>query len=125
MGMTPTFQTQVMNLLTGSFVALHTGSPGPTGSGNESTDSAYTRQAVTLSAVGDVDGDGVFSRSNTAEVVFPALAAGQTVNYFSLWTAVSGGTCTLTQALSAPKTLPAAGVARFPIGELVINGVIS
>ncbi|MGV8917836.1 MAG: phage tail fiber protein [Pseudomonas sp.] len=123
--MTPAFQTQVLTLLSGSFVALHTGSPGPAGAGNESTDSAYARQAVTLSAASDADADGVYQRSNSAELVFPALAAGQTLYFFSLWSAVAGGTCLLTVPLSAPKTLPVGGVARFPIGELIINGVTS
>lgn len=125
MSMTPTFQTQVLNLLTGSFVALHTGAPGPAGATNECVDSAYVRQAVTYSASADTDGDGIYSRSNSAEIVFPAFVAGQTLNYFSLWTAATGGSCLLTVTLSAAKTLPVGGVARFPIGELIVNGVTS
>jgi hypothetical protein len=125
MGMTPDFQTQVLNLFTGSFVALHTGAPGPSGAANECADSAYARQAVTYSASADPDADGIYSRSNSAELIFPAFVAGQTLNYFSLWTAVTSGTCLLTVPLSAAKTLPVGGVARFPIGELVINGVTS
>jgi len=125
MGMTSYFQAQVLGLLTGSYVALHTGDPGPTGAGNQLADANYVREAVTLTSPSDGDGDNVYQISNSAEVAFPALAAGTTLYYFSLWDAATAGNCLLTVPLSSSKVLSVGGVARFPIGELIVKGVIS
>lgn len=123
MAMTPYYQTATLNLLTGAYVALHTGAPGATGSSNECTDTAYHRQALTFAAPADGDADGIYTITNSAEIDYAAMLSAQTISYFSLWSAATGGDCYITVPLNSPKALAIGGVARFPIGELIVKGV--
>lgn len=101
------------------FVALHTGDPG-TGAANECTDANYVRRAVVMETV--ADGDGFIAR-NTADLVWPAFAAGQTIHWVSIKTALTGGVHIKSAQLPVAKVFAAAGVARIPINELVFEGV--
>jgi len=123
MGMTPYLQLQALALLTGSYAALHTGAPGPDGTSSELADANYARQPVSFPYGSDADSDGVYQIANDAEVVYPALAAAATVQYYSLWNSSSGGNCLVTVQLTSPMAVALGGVARFPIGELIIKGV--
>lgn len=109
------------------FVRLHTGDPGIDGSANEvsgATDPDYAATAVTWteSVVADL------SRvSNSAEVAFPAsgAAGNYAIQFISIWGAATGGNCLARLPLVPARTIAPAGIARFPIGEIIIEGGIN
>lgn len=108
------------------FAALHTGIPGAAGGDFEvqtSNDPNYARQAVSfVSALG---ADGYWSVSNDAEVVFPASGAGApyAVQYLVIHTAATGGSTLAVLPLDPARTVNVGGQIRFPIGEIIIEGV--
>lgn len=99
-------------------VALHSGDPG-TGDDNELTDANYARESANFEVV--ADGDGFIAR-NDADIVFPALVAGVTVQFMSVRDATTGDHIRSVQ-LNPPKTFSAGGIPRIPINELVFEGV--
>ena len=90
------------------YVALHTGDPG-TGADNELADANYVRQVGAFEVV--PDGSTHISR-NTADLVFPALAAGATVAWVTVKTASTAGTHIKSVQLPVPKTYTAGQVPR-------------
>lgn len=103
-------------------LSLHTAAPGPSGSGNEVTDSAYVRQSVTFS---DPDlANPLFPLvSNNVLVSFPAAMAAYTVTHVVVWD-VMRGTPLVIQRLTADKAVPVGSKAQLAIGEFKIGGVI-
>jgi hypothetical protein len=79
-----------------AYVALHSASPGQTGA-SELT--SYTR--ATCSAW--TTGTGVVSNTNSLNITVPA---GQTAQYFGVWSAASGGTYYIGGALSSSVAGP-------------------
>jgi hypothetical protein len=105
-------------------VALHTGAPGINGTDNEVTvglDPSYLRRPANFvtSVV-----SGITSAKNTAEIAFPAstAAAPYQALYASVFNASTGGTCLGILALDPARTIAVAGVLRFPVNELIIEG---
>lgn len=106
------------------YVGLHTGDPGVDGSANEvagATDANYARTAVTWdeSVV-----SGLTRVSNDAEVAFPASggAGSYNVQFITIWDAASGGNCLARLPLVPARAVAPAGILRFPIGEIIIEG---
>lgn len=109
------------------YVGLHTGDPGVDGSANEvlaATDANYERVAVTWdeSTVSDLT-----RVSNDSEVAFPASAAASSyqVQFATIWDAPTGGNCLARLPLLPARSIAPAGIARFPIGEIIIEGGIN
>ena len=97
------------------YVALHTADPTDAGTSAEVSGGSYARQNCTSWSApsnGQVD--------NAAEINFAGMPA-VTVTHFSIWTALSGGTCIGTGALLQNKTLQAGETARFAVGDLDVN----
>lgn len=94
----------------GTWIALHTASPGTTGE-NEATGGGYVRKATVWSGGGS---DGLVTGS---EVILNAAAGSYT--HFSVWSAVSGGTYIdggeLTDPLGAPTTVTLAAAGQVKI----------
>lgn len=106
------------------FIGLHTGAPGASGALNEvliGNDANYARRPATWTET--EEGGFTFMR-NTAEIAFAALAVGASysVQFATVWSALTGGTCLAVLPLAAPRSFTAGGVARFSIGELVLEG---
>lgn len=109
------------------YVGLHTGDPGVDGSANEvtgATDANYERVAITWdeSEVSDLT-----RVSNDAEVVFPASggAGSYTVQFITIWDADTAGNCLARLPLVPARAVAPAGILRFPIGEIIIEGGIN
>jgi hypothetical protein len=106
------------------FVGVHTGDPGVSGSNNEvtvGTDANYARKAVTWA---ETEEGGITFMRNSADIAFNALAAGAsyTLQHATIWSALTGGACLAILPLASPRAFTAGGVARFSIGELVLEG---
>lgn len=91
----------------------------PDAAGAESTDANYTAQAVTFS-VGDTDTNGRSEAQNVAEIVFPAVAASDTVTHVVVKD--QGGNFVAALELASPRTLAAGEVFSIPVGDMVIKG---
>ncbi len=109
------------------FVGLHTGDPGIDGSANElttATDPNYVRTAITWdeSVVSDLT-----RVENDAEVAFPAsgAAGSYTIQFITIWSASTGGNCLARLPLVPARAVAPAGIVRFPIGEIIIEGGIN
>lgn len=82
------------------YLALHTASPGETGSGAEVSGSGYARQSVAFGA----PTDGVFT--NSAQKTFTAAGGNfGTVTHIGIWDNSSGGNLLYYGALTTPKTV--------------------
>jgi hypothetical protein len=106
------------------FVGVHTGDPGPSGASNEvtvGTDANYARKPVTWT---ETEEGGITFVRNTSEIAFDALAAGAsyTLRHATIWSALTGGVCLAKLPLASPRAFASGGVARFSIGEIVIEG---
>lgn len=106
------------------YVGLHTGDPGVDGSANEvtgATDANYARTAVTWDETVVADLTRV---SNDAEVAFPASGGASSYNvlFVTIWDAASGGNCLARLPLVPARAVAPAGILRFPIGEIIIEG---
>lgn len=106
------------------FVGVHTGDPGVTGAGNEvtvGTDANYARKAVTWT---ETEEGGITFMRNSADIALNALAVGAsyTLQYATIWSAATGGVCLAKLPLASPRAFTAGGIARFSIGELVLEG---
>lgn len=106
---------------TAVYVALYTAmADGETGSGTEVSGGAYARQPVTFSAPTDVGG--AMQVQNVGELIFPVATANWgTVSYFSVMTALTGGTMLYHGALTASKTVNIDDQLRFAEGALKIS----
>jgi hypothetical protein len=68
----------------GTWIKLHTGSPGAAGTSNAATET--TRKQATFAAAAS----GI--AATTGDLIWTSVAASETYTYFSMWTASSGGT---------------------------------
>jgi hypothetical protein len=97
-------------------ISLHTGDPGDDGLDNEVGDTAYVRQAVSMS-VSSLDP----KASNSAVVSFPAAAEGFTATHVVIW---GDGTMPLDiQQLRTSRVIAVGETATFAVGEYTIGGV--
>lgn len=108
------------------FAALHTGEPGAAGQDFEvqtSQDPNYARKAVSFAAA--LDPNGFWKGTNTAEILFDAsgAAAPYTVRYLAIHTAATGGNVLAVLPLDPARTVNVGGQLRFPIGEIIIEGI--
>lgn len=106
------------------YVSEHTGPPGATGANEVTTgaDANYARQSATLvkSSIGSL-----FKASNSADVVFPAAAAGSsyTVTHLGIWDAATAGNLLATLEVSGVGISVTDGkINTFAIGEIVVTG---
>lgn len=101
-----------------SYVSLHTGDPANTGA-NEVSGGAYARQGpVTFANAGS----NPTVASNSAIVTYSAATtAWGTINFFGVWTALSGGTFLGSGALTTPKAVNIGDTPRFAAGALTIT----
>lgn len=99
-------------LLAGTkYVKLHTGDPGEDCTSNPATHT--TRAAVTHAAASGG------SKASNADATFTPLAATETVSYFSIWDAVSGGNPLISGPLDTSHNLDAGGSFVIPSGQLI------
>lgn len=97
------------------YVALHTGSPGDTGSGNELATSGYARQAATFS---------VNTSTGTASLVAAVnfnVSATVTLTHISIWSAATGGSASTSQPLLAPVQVTS-GTFTIAAGDITVGG---
>lgn len=94
------------------YAALHSGAPGSDGSANELTGGspAYARQAVTMAAAS------AGAREIGVAVTFDVPAG--TVDYASLWTALTDGTCVATDDVTS-ETFAAQG--QYKLNSFTIS----
>lgn len=104
------------------YVALHTGDPSMDGSDNEAGYLAYARVAATFTATQPGGADTPWRVTNDADVTFPAPDVGVTVNYVTVFDALSGGNCLAVLQLPLARTVASGGLFSIPAGELVITG---
>lgn len=99
------------------YLALFTSNPDEDASGTEVSTSgtAYARQTVTFTTVGN-------TTSNTAAVEFPtATASFGTVSHVGVMDAETGGNLLAYAALSSSKDIATGDVFRVPAGDLDIS----
>ena len=89
----------------GSWLSLHTGTPGSTGA-SEATGGSYSRKQTTW-------GTAASSTVTGTEVTFDVPAG--SYSHWGLWTAATGGTFLDGGALTATVTLSAPGQVKSPI----------
>lgn len=89
------------------YVDLHAGDPGEDGSANAISGDGHTRAKLGTGGVTTMsDATGLFATVNNGVITFTTLTADKgTATHFSLWDALSGGTCIAT------GTIPGAGIA--------------
>lgn len=113
--------------LTGSYIVLHTGSPGADGTANvavAANDAAMTPKAASFAAAENHDTNTERRRVSNAEIAFDGteLKPGQTITHFSLWDGPDGpGTDTPLEiaALTASKLTGSDG-ATFASGQIEV-----
>lgn len=114
-------------LPTATYVSLHTGDPGETGTANEVTVGAWPsyvrRHAEQGGAIGTgwiAPTDGV--TSNAKQLTYPNNngAAPVVVTHIAVWDALSGGNAITKAALTTPRTIDLGEVLVFDIGALVV-----
>lgn len=101
------------------FVALHTGNPGTDGAANEVADANYARKAVNFAAAALPSN--MWQVANDADVVFDAAAAPYDVQYVSVFTSATLGTCLAVMPLAIARAIPSGGVFSIPSGEFTIT----
>ena len=105
------------------FLMLHIGDPGYQGLNNEAQISAadITRKAITFGTIGDHGTNMERRVLNSAQVAWSGaeIDAAQSITYFSIWSAVSGGNCEFIDAITVPKTTGSDGV-TIAIGDLEV-----
>lgn len=89
-----------------TWVKLHTGDPGATGTSNPATET--TRQQV---SVGAAAGGSI---SSNADLTWTNVAATEDYTHFTVWTASSGGTFGFSGTITAPAVTAGA---TFTIGS--------
>lgn len=105
-------------LTSSAYVSLHTADPANTGA-SEVSGGGYARQgAITFANAGN----NPTVASNTTILSFPTATANWgTINYFGIWTAVSGGTFLGSGTLTTPRVINNGDMVRFAIGALTIS----
>ena len=107
------------NLANGTtyYVALHSADPGAEGANSELAGNNYARVACS-----NWPNAASKSKSNGAAVAFAAPSANWTTpTYWSLWTAVSGGSCIYHDVITTPIACPQGSNPAFAIGAIVIQ----
>lgn len=109
---------------TGWYVRLHTGDPGVDGTANEVTGATDPNYAATAVTWNEEEISGITRVSNDAEVAFPASGgvSSYNVQFITIWSAASGGNCLARLPLVPARAVAPAGILRFPIGEIIIEG---
>lgn len=112
-------------LPTGTFVSLHTGNPGETGSSNEVSTSAWPayvrKSAEDGGAIGSgwtepVDGES----TNAKQILYPSNngVSAVTVTHMAVWDAATGGNCLCYAPLNESRTLLPGDVFVFDVGSI-------
>jgi hypothetical protein len=96
-------------------VELYTANPSDAGGGTVLADANYVIQAVTF---GTVSGGSV---SNSAELTYPALAAGATITGVAVFDDASSTNMLYWTALTASKTLDAGDIFSIAAGDLTVT----
>lgn len=102
-----------------TYVALFTSNPNPDGSGTEVTTSgsAYSRQAITWSAVG-----GGNTANNSADITFPAATSNWgTVTYAAIFDAVTSGNLLCFAPLTSSTAVNTGNIFKFPATDLTLS----
>ena len=97
------------------YIALHTGNPGDSGSANEVSGGGYARQPATFT----ID-------PSTGTVALSAglnftVGSTMTLTHISIWSAVSGGTASNRQPLTAPVEV-SSGTFTIAAGDITVGG---
>jgi chitodextrinase len=105
----------------GSYVQLHSGDPGASGTANVST-ATTVRKQVTLGSAETNSGNR--RRRNSVIVRWDAgdVTGSQSATHASLWDAASSGTFLGSFALASPVSLTSGTPAEIPINGLEVNG---
>lgn len=110
--------TTLPTLLSGTvYVALHTADPGDDASANECTDGSYTRQSTTFTL-----NSGIGQSANDLALSFN-FANATTITHMSVWSAQTGGTPAVKQALAAPVAASGSPlIIAVAAGDITIGG---
>lgn len=92
------------------WVKLHTGDPGSAGTANAATETDRVQATFSAASGGAI--------TNSADLEWLAVAAGETYSHISLWTASTAGTFLGSDALNASKTVNAGDNFTIPAGDL-------
>ncbi len=95
------------------YVKLHLGDPGAAGANNAAAET--TRKAATFSA------SSAGSMTTSADIVWTAVAATETVTHVSFWDASTAGTFLGSDALDASTNLSAGGTFTISAGSLTVT----
>jgi hypothetical protein len=119
MGKSGIFDTQPTNL----YVALSTTDPGDAGTGETEPGDTYARYETSGADWTAATDANVSEISNATALTFPqATAAWGDLTHFALFTAITGGTCIASSALTdSPKSPTNGDTPRFNIGELKVT----
>ena len=109
------FSTSSATRPTAWHLALYTSAPDDTGGGTEVSGSAYARQRVAFTILGN-------TASNTSALEFPtATGSYGTVTHVGVFDASSGGNLIAYAALTTSKAIDTGDVLRVPAGDLDIT----
>ena len=109
------FSTSSATRPTAWHLALYTSAPDDTGGGTEVSGSAYARQSVAFTILGN-------TASNTSALEFPtATGSYGTVTHVGVFDASSGGNLIAYAALTTSKAIDTGDVLRVPAGDLDIT----
>lgn len=99
-----------------AYLALHVGAPGVGGASNEVVGNGYARLTVAY----DAPAAGV--TANSAAMLFTASGGNWgSVDYVSIWDALSGGNCLYCGAMTAAKTINDGDSLNFAIGAVDVT----
>lgn len=97
----------------GFYVKLHLADPGSAGTSNAAAET--TRQAVTFSAAS------AGAITNSAPVIWSAVAASETYSHVSFWSAVTAGTFLGSDALDVPRAVTAGDTFTLATGDVDLS----
>lgn len=92
-----------------SWVQLHTGDPGASGTANVAAETDRMQATWSAAASG--------TKSNSGAITWTAVAASEDYTHFSVWTASSAGTCGFTGVITA-NAVTAGNNFTIPAGDL-------
>jgi len=118
-GLSPDGETAVLNsIVDAAYVSVHASDPGDTGA-NEISDPTYARQGPSTFTL---TGSHPTTASNSTIIQYSVAGANWgAINYFGIWTAVSGGTFLGSGPLDTTKTVYQGDQLRFLTGALTIS----
>lgn len=96
----------------GLWAQLHVGDPGQ---GGDNSASETSRQAVTFTAPVTRDS------TNVDALIWPAMAATETVSHLSIWDDSTGGDCWLIGSIDAPEDVTAGEPFTIDAGKLLVS----